>query len=378
MSAVEELPIASLSLWDDMRRKRLPVSFELELTARCNNDCGHCYINLPAGDRRAQEAELGLAEVERIAGEARDLGALWCLITGGEPLLRDDFDDVYLLLRRMGFVVSVFTNACLLKQRHIRLFKDVPPRNVEVTVYGVTRETYEAVSRRPGSYDAFRRGLALLEEAHIPVRLKAVALRSNVHELDAIAAFCRSRTKDYFRFDPQLHLRYDGDERRNALIRAERLSPAEIARLEEGDEERCAALREHQDGLFVPEAATVRSRRLFRCRPGKDSFTIGPEGVFRPCASLHHPACVADLRRGTLKEAWHSLVPRVWEMTTDKEGYVEGCGACPVFNLCLWCPAHSYLETGALDGDVSYFCSVAHARAALLTAMSPDGASNQP
>ena len=378
MSAVEELPIASLPLWDDMRRKRLPVSFELELTARCNNDCAHCFINLPAGDRRAMQAELTLEELDRIAGEARELGALWCLVTGGEPLLRDDFEDAYMLLRRKGFLVSVFTNACLVKERHVRLFKDVPPRNIEVTVYGATRETYEAVTRKPGSYDAFRRGLALLEEARIPVRLKAMALRANVHELDAIAAFCRARTKDFFRFDPQLHLRYDGDETRNALIRAERLSPEQIARLEETDEERCAVMREHRDELLIPQASGVRSRRLFRCRPGKDSFTVGPEGLFRPCASLHHPACVYDLRTETLAEAWTSLVPRVWEMTTDKQEYVEGCGACEVFNLCLWCPAHSYLETGALDGDVSYFCSVAHARAALVEAQSPDGDSKQP
>lgn len=368
MSAVDEIPIVALSLWDIMRRKRMPISFELELTARCNNDCAHCYINRPAGDKDAQSAELSVDEIERIAGEAVELGALWCLVTGGEPLLRDDFEEIYLLLRRKGLVVSVFTNACLIRERHVKLFQHYPPRNVEVTVYGITRETYEAVSRKPGSYDAFRRGLALLEEAGIKVRLKAMAMRSNVHELDQIAAFCRSRTKDYFRFDPQLHLRYDGDEERNRSIRAQRLTPEEIARVEGSDEERCTSLREHRDKLIIPEARDVRSRRLFRCLPGRDNFTVGYDGFFRPCSSLHHPDCVYDLRRGTVREAWHELVPRVWEMTTEKEEYVEGCGACPYFNLCLCCPAHSYLETGELDGDVSYFCSVAKARAELVSA----------
>ena len=78
-------------------------------------------------------------------------------------------------------------------------------------MYGVTPATYEAVTRRPGSFANFRRGLDLLLENGVPVRLKAMALRANVHELPEIARFCRARTSDYFRFDPHLHLRFDND-----------------------------------------------------------------------------------------------------------------------------------------------------------------------
>ena len=65
--------------------KRVPLDFTLELTARCNNNCAHCYINLPAGDRQAIRNELTLAEISDIADQAVALGTLWCLITGGEP-----------------------------------------------------------------------------------------------------------------------------------------------------------------------------------------------------------------------------------------------------------------------------------------------------
>ena len=112
-----------------------------------------------------------------------------------------------------------------------------------MTVYGVTRETYERVTRRPGSFDAFLRGLDRLLAGGLTVRLKAMALRSNKHEIPAIGDFCRARTKDYYRFDPLLHLRFDRDEARNAVIRAERLSPREVARLERSDPERFGALQ---------------------------------------------------------------------------------------------------------------------------------------
>lgn len=223
------------ALWQRLREGRRPRSFDLELTARCNYDCRHCYINLPAGDRAARERELTLEEICAIADQAAALGTVWCLLTGGEPLLRPDFPDIYLALKRKGFLLAVFTNASLVTVEHVRLFRAYPPRDVEVTVYGATEETYERVTRRPGSYAAFRRGLALLREGGVKVRLKAMALRSNAHELEAIGRYCCERTKDYYRFDPLLHLRYDGDERRNAEIRGERLSAAEIVALEQAD-----------------------------------------------------------------------------------------------------------------------------------------------
>ena len=94
-----------------------------------------------------------------------------------------------------------------------------------MTVYGVTKETYERVTRTPGSFEAFLKGLDRLLASGVSVRLKAMALRSNKHEIAAIGDFCRARTKDYYRFDPHLHFRFDRDEARNTAIRAERLSP---------------------------------------------------------------------------------------------------------------------------------------------------------
>ncbi|NQU17892.1 MAG: radical SAM protein, partial [Candidatus Saganbacteria bacterium] len=227
-------PLPEFDLWEKMKqnKKRKVISFSLEITARCNNDCTHCYINLPAGDKKAKNKELSLKQISDIADQAVSLGALWCLLSGGEPLLREDFIDIYLILKKKGLLVSVFTNACLITQKHTDLFKKYPPRDVEVTVYGITKETYEKISRKPGSFDAFTRGLSILRETGVRIRFKTMALRSNHHEHSKIAEFCRERTKDYFRFDPQLHLRFDRDLKRNELIKSERLTPEEVVAVE--------------------------------------------------------------------------------------------------------------------------------------------------
>ncbi len=363
-SAGHVVEIRDLPLWETMKERRRVVSFELELTARCTSDCPHCFINLPAADPVARSRELTPAEIARIADEAVELGALRVLLTGGEPLLREDFAEIYLLLKRKGLLVSVFTNATQVRPEHAALFRAYPPRDLEVTVYGATRETYERVTRRPGSWDAFRRGLRLLAESGVPVRLKAMALRSNRREFAEISAFCRERTRDFYRFDPLLHLRYDGDPDRNAEIRAERLAPEEVVSLELADGERSRALEKRCGRLAAAGPYGGESDRLFRCGAGNGSFAVGYDGIFRLCSSLWAPGTTYDLRKGTVREAWDELVPRVRDRRSRDPEFMRTCAVCPLINLCLWCPATAYLESGAMDARIEGFCRVARARAA--------------
>ncbi|MFA6104638.1 MAG: radical SAM protein [Victivallaceae bacterium] len=357
----EQLP--EFSLWDKMRKNRNVISFDLELTARCNNNCRHCYINRPVNDNEAGKKELTFDKITKIADEAVSLGAFWCLITGGEPLLREDFEDIYVALKKRGLLLSVFTNAVLAKEKHIELFKKYPPRDIEISVYGVTKETYEKVTRIPGSFEKFMRGVDLLLNSGIKVRFKAMALRSNVHELPEIAEFCRRKTRDYFRFDPQLHLRFDGNLKGNEEIKGERLSPEEIVVLEKSDTVRFQALEKNCDKLINPKFRNINCNHLFHCGAGNWSFSVSYDGYFRLCSSLWHPDCIYDLKTGSLTEAWNYFVPKVRSMTSSSREFLEKCRKCPIINFCMWCPAHCYLETGKLDEPVDVFCKIAHARA---------------
>ena len=361
---LQTLPLPEFPLWDT--QKRIPFSFELEVTARCNNNCRHCCINLPAADSDAKKQELSFEEIRDIVDQALSMGALWCLITGGEPLLREDFREIYLYMKKKGLLLSVFTNATLVTADHVRLFQKYPPRDLEVTVYGVTRETYERVTRKEGSYSAFVKGLSPLLAGGVEVRLKTMALRSNYHEIPEIARFCREKTKDYYRIDPFLHLRYDGNPERNEEIRAERLSAEEIAALEHADPDRLEAMRKICSLQAVAEPSKLDGKHLFRCGAGTDRFNVSFQGLFRLCASLWHQDCVYDLKAGTLQEAWHRLVPSVREIRSINKGFLENCCDCSIVDLCLWCPANAYLETGAMDSYVDYFCRVANARAEML------------
>lgn len=365
-SYLSSMSLPEFGLWKELERKRAVTGFSFEITERCNLNCRHCYINRPEAAPEARRVELGLEQIERIVDEAVSMGALWCLLTGGEPLLRKDFFEVYSYLKKKGLLVSIYTNATLVSEEHARVLKEFPPRDIEITIYGATEKTYETVTRVKGSYRAFRRGLDRLLQNGIKIRLKAMAMRSNVHELGQIAEFCRKHTKDYFRFDPFLTLRYDGDPERNRDIGEERLAASEIAALEREDSERFQALLDQCDRLIVPESSDTISPLIFRCGAGRNSFALSADGRFKLCPSLCHPACVYDLGKGNLSDAWHAFIPKIRGMSSERREYLGKCMVCPLLNLCLWCPANAHLETGNLDVPVDYFCQVAHSRAAAI------------
>jgi radical SAM protein with 4Fe4S-binding SPASM domain len=357
--------IQNLSLWEKKFDRPVPFSFDLEITARCNMNCRHCYINLPAGDLKSRKNELTSEKILEIARQTADFGAMWCLITGGEPLLRDDFVDIYLGLKRLGLLVSVFTNGTLIRQEHIDLFRHYPPRDLEITVYGVSEKVYEAVTRVKGSFKKFCKGLDLLDKFKIPIRLKAMAIQTNFNEQQAIAEFCRKRTKDFFRFDPQLHLRFDGNPERNAEIRSERLAPSQIMALENLDPQRMQAMRKHCDNLIKDKKNESDNEFIFQCGTGINSFAISYDGLFRLCSSLWAEGTTYDLKSGSLTEAWQDFVPKVRRMKfgNPHADTLGTCHRCIYCNICFWCPAHAHLETGSLDGKTPYFCEVAHMRA---------------
>ncbi|MBM3314013.1 radical SAM protein, partial [candidate division WOR-3 bacterium] len=99
-SYVEKVRPDQGGLW----RQRQPLlgSLDIELTERCNNDCIHCCINLLEGDRAARDREMTTEQVKLVLTEAATLGCLSVRFTGGEPLLREDFEELYLFARRQG------------------------------------------------------------------------------------------------------------------------------------------------------------------------------------------------------------------------------------------------------------------------------------
>ncbi|MCQ2511127.1 MAG: radical SAM protein, partial [Lachnospiraceae bacterium] len=172
--------------------KRYPYSGTFELTGRCNLNCSMCYVHVNQKKiAELGERELTTEEWKRIADEVCDAGTFQLLITGGEPLIRSDFAEIYTYIAQKGFFLTLYTNAVLLTDEIFEVLKKYPPHAIGVTIYGVTPETYEAVCGNGDAYYRMRKGLEKILTLPSRVELRTTITRQNVYEAEKLEAFIK-------------------------------------------------------------------------------------------------------------------------------------------------------------------------------------------
>jgi MoaA/NifB/PqqE/SkfB family radical SAM enzyme len=371
---------AGTDLW---RGKRpLLTHLDVELTERCNNACLHCYINLPEVDARAQARELTTPEWKDVIHQAAGLGALSIRFTGGEPLLRPDFAELYEHARRSGLRVKLFTNARPLTPELAALFARIPPLEaIEVTVYGLHPGSYAAAAAcSPEGYAEFKRGVELLLAHRVPFTVKGAWLpptRPEAAEFEAWAASLPwMEGPPAYAMAIELRARRDSPAR-NRLIQALRPDPEELAA--KGQD-----LPGYQDEMrqFCGRFLGPKGTRLFTCGAGRGG-AVDAYGRFQPCLLLRHPPLSYDLRQGggldpdssigprALREALEVHFPQLRHIEATNPEYLQRCARCFLGGLCEQCPARSWSEHGTLDTPVEYHCQVAHAKARQLGLLEP-------
>jgi MoaA/NifB/PqqE/SkfB family radical SAM enzyme len=368
------------------RRPRLG-QLDIELTERCNNNCIHCCINLPANDAVARAREMTTQQVKDILQQAADLGCLKVRFTGGEPLLRSDAQELYLYARRLGLKVLLFTNARPITPHLADLFAQVPPLvPIEITVYGMRPESYEAVTRAPGSFAQFWRGVNLLLDRHVPFVVKSVLLPQLTHEIDEFEAWAETipwmtRRPSYTMFLDLRNRR--NDAQKNVLIESLRPSPQDGLALLTRDAAKYRRDMTQFASRFIGPPGDV----LFGCG-AIHGMCIDAYGCAQPCMGLRAPELTVGLTPMTPLTGEGGLVcplpvlereagvaslgdalarfRQLREVRATNPEYLRRCARCFLKGLCEQCPAKSWVEHGTLDTPVTHLCEVAHAQARYL------------
>ncbi|MDD5097587.1 MAG: radical SAM protein [Candidatus Omnitrophica bacterium] len=336
---------------------------DLELTERCNNNCIHCCINLPVDSLEAKNKELSTEDIENILKEAVSLGCITVRFTGGEPLLREDFRELYIFARKLGLRVLIFTNATLIDSSLAELFAHIPPlEKIEVSVYGMKEKSYEAITRAKGSFKAAWAGINLLLKNKIPFVVKGAFLPQNKDELDEFEKWSitipgMDRKPPAYAMFLDLHCRRDN--RKNELIKKFRFTPQEgLNVLSRQKDKYIKGMKEFCSKFMRPSG-----NKLFTCGSGLGCGCVDAYGYFQPCLMLRHPDAVYNIKQGSLKDALNNFFPKLRELEAVNPGYLSRCAKCFLKGLCEQCPAKSWTEHGTLDTPVDYLCQIAHLQA---------------
>ena len=338
----------------------LLTALDLELTERCNNNCIHCYINLPADDSDSATGELSTEQIKDILAEAAQLGCLSVRFTGGEPLLREDFEELYVFARGLGLRVSFFTNATLITRELAALFAQIPPLEpIEITVYGMHQDSYESISRTAGSYKCHRRGIELLLENKVPFVVKTALLPPNRNEMAEFRNW--ASTLPWMDTPPSCTIFFDlrcrrDSEEKNRLIKQLRLTPFQLQKIRSQNK----VDYQREMGEFCSNFIGPPGESLFPCGAGINRISVDAYGYCQACTLLRHPETVYDLKTGSLRDGLTNFFPEVRERKAADPDYLKRCARCFLKGLCEQCPGKSWLEHGTLDTPVEYFCEIAH------------------
>ncbi len=328
---------------------RLPLRGNLDITYRCNNNCLHCWLRVPPGGLEKQN-ELSTDEIKTIIDEARKLGCREWAISGGEPMLRPDFPEIFDYITKKSSSYSINTNGTLITPEIAELMK----RNGRkmVALYGATAEVHDHVTRNPGSFQATMKGFKLLQEAGVEFIVQLVPMKDNYYQYKEMVKLAKSLSP-YWRVGAAwLFLSAEGDPRKNEEIKFQRLDPKEVIELDKpqiSDEE-----SEQEDHSCPSE-----DNRLFAsCIDHRRDFHIDPYGHMSFCSFIKYPSLRYDLRKGSFQECWETFIPSLKDKVKWDQEYRDNCGSYDLKSECRWCPVYGYLEHRSFSAPVEYLCEV--------------------
>lgn len=351
------IPPITEYLYRKATAQKIPLSGTFELTPQCNMNCRMCYVRMTQAEMDATGGRLRTPEEWiRLGEQARDAGMLYLLLTGGEPFLYPQFRTVYEALCRMGLVLSINSNGTLLTQDDVDWLAQHRPERINVTLYGGSNATYEALCRNSRGFDQVTENIRRLRQAGITVKLNCSLTPWNAADLEQIVAFSdreslilevatymfppvrrdESKAGQNARFTPEeaayyrcktLYLQYGAERFLNFL---DELEQGAAPGLEPGCE-----LQEEGDGVL--------------CRAGRAAFWITWSGDMMPCGMMTGPV-VRPFESGFLP-AWSRLTEQTAAIRLSPT-----CAGCQIKRACSTCAAMTYSETGRFDGTPDYRC----------------------
>ena len=321
----------------------LPHVVAWNLTRRCNLRCSHCYIS--AGPSETAEGELDTAACRRVIDQLLAVNpAPMLILSGGEPLLRDDLTEIAAYASHRGATVVVGTNGTLLTDDRIAALKDA----------GVTGVAVSVDSLRPQYHDNFRRKSDALADT------KAAVERLRAHRLDFIVQ--TTATKGNQAEVPVLAewAAAQGAVAFNLYFLVPTGRGGQLTDLSADDYEDLLGVlagfeRRYRGAMMVrAKCAPHFIRRVYdetpdsplldyqtRCPCGIQYCRITPEGTITPCPYL--PTVAGDLRTKTFGEIWNGSALFAELRRRELGGK---CGICEYRMICGGCRARAFAATG--------------------------------
>ncbi len=356
MEIEQNLNTLERRLFDMAQQKQIPINGSLELLPFCNMNCDMCYVRMSKEEVDRNGRIHTAQEWLSLGNQMKDAGVMFLLLTGGEPLLHPEFKEIYLGLKKMGFVITINTNGTLINEEWADFFAQNKPRRLNITLYGSHPETYLDLCHYDG-YAKTYKAIQLLRERNVDVKMSATIAKKNQKD---VADLIRIAQELEVPINVDSYLQPSQRERSKPFDAQSRMTPQEAAQVNFLADK--LTMRPESFAQMVlsrveqientPEIDPIPSR--MQCLAGKCSFTINWQGELRPCVILSKPAM--SVFEHSFTECWTHVSSNLSTILLNGK-----CTACKYRSICHICAAAALYETGSYDGIPEYLCQYAEA-----------------
>lgn len=334
-------------------QRGIPIGATFELTSRCTLDCKMCYIHRAANDLKVISSEKSTDWWLNIANKSQEAGVFSLLLTGGEPMIRNDFDEIYSACHNSGMLTSVNTNATLISDKRKDLFCKLRPQRLNITMYGYSAETYEKLCGNGKVFETVKNNILDLKKQGISIRLNYTITPLNHEDMYKVFDFAEengivtaatsylyppTRLPDNisapFRSSPEQAAEFKLEWKRR-LIGDDILS-SRFERFKKGS-----------TAIDINEECDEINGDRINCRAGKTTFWISWDGKMTPCGVMTSPVTeITDFN-----DAWNYIKEKRNDIYLPAK-----CKTCVIKDFCDVCAGVNMSETGATDEVSEYMC----------------------
>ncbi len=317
------------------------------LIRRCNLTCKHCY-SISADKDFA--GELSTAEVYGVMDDLRGFRVPVLILSGGEPLLRDDIFDISRRAKEMGFYVGLSSNGTLIDKSNIERIAAIGFDYVGVSLDGI-RETHDVFRRKEGAFDASLHGVRLCRDAGIKIGVRFTLTQDNAHDLPALLQLVDDEGIDKFYLS---HLNYAGrgntNRGRDAFLNTTRKAMDLLfdtcwSHIESGVDKEFVTGNNDADGVYLlhwvrrhfPEKEAALRAKLVQWggnSSGVNVANIDNLGNVHPDTFWWHHN-LGNVRERAFSDIWRDTSDPLMAGLKAVPRTIKGrCGDCSYFDVC--------------------------------------------
>lgn len=157
-------------------RKNIPAVAICALTYRCQCKCMHCS----ASRYQTKSEELGIFQWKKVLEKIAATGNLRLHITGGEPMLKQDFSSIVEFACKLGFFVFIETNGEYLTEESIKRLKSLGVNSIDISIDNANADIHNKLRNRENLFDKALSGIKLCKKHRVPVMLSSYATNENI------------------------------------------------------------------------------------------------------------------------------------------------------------------------------------------------------